>query len=51
MASYLKPGEEPALEELLEDPILTALMQVDQVSLETLQPLLDNVSQRLEQPL
>ena len=47
MNRYRQPGEEPALQELLDDPITLALMQVDGVSLDILKPLLDSISETM----
>lgn len=44
MADYISPGIEPTLEELMEDPIVQLLMESDGVSIQTLMPLIAEVS-------
>lgn len=48
MEPFKQAGAEPGLDELLRDPIIKALMQVDQVSDEALRPLLKHITETIE---
>lgn len=49
MKQYVKAGEEPELQEMMDDPIIRLVMKSDGVSMGALQPLLQETREKMQQ--